>query len=154
MMKGHTLKVNMHYDIPNTHKQGDEGLGGLFGERSKPMPQAQKKMWHPEGTTFQLVQNNSDPPTACTIDRLQGKKYTYNGELTPTSFTVKTLLEQIRARMLNYCTPLLTAVALGFKHRFSKYISFDAEINDAVLATVSHPYFKIRQVGLKKGMCR
>ena len=47
--------------------------------------------------------------------------------------------------------PLLEAVLSGYKVRFQKFLDLDPEVIDAILASVSHPYFKLRWVSLTKG---
>ncbi|XP_076044376.1 zinc finger BED domain-containing protein 4-like isoform X2 [Oratosquilla oratoria] len=89
-------------------------------------------------------------PIAKAIDHLQGSKGSYYGELIPTLLTAERQLEQTQAMTFNYCTPLLSAVILGFKNRFGKYLNLDPHINEAVLATVTHPYFKLRWIRMKE----
>ena len=47
--------------------------------------------------------------------------------------------------------PLLAAVVSGFNGRFEKCLSLSPEVTDAVIATVTLPYFKLRWVTLWKG---
>ena len=50
------------------------------------------------------------PITVC-LDRLQGQKSCYYGELLPTLFATQTKLEALEARDLRHCLPLLQAVS-------------------------------------------
>ena len=96
-------------------------------------------------------------PIATAIDRLQGEKDLFYGELLPTLLTVEKKLFQLQSTHLKYCTPLLLAVSQGFMKRFKQFLNLDNEpqVSNAVLASVSHPYFKLRwlaTVALKEGM--
>ena len=46
--------------------------------------------------------------------------------------------------------PLLHAVTVGFKTRFQKHLSLDTAVHDAVMASLSHPFFKLRWISLVK----
>ena len=54
-------------------------------------------------------------PIAVCLDRLQGQKSCYYGELLPTLFATQTKLEALEATDLRHCLPLLHAVIDGFK---------------------------------------
>ena len=84
-------------------------------------------------------------PIACALDRLQGDTVFY-GEFLPTLLKVNAQLEEVNIRALNYCSVLLTAVTNGFKSRFSDYLNLTPLANDSLLASVSHPYFKLRWI--------
>ena len=40
----------------------------------------------------------------------------------------------------------MAAVVFGFKNRFKKFLNLDPKITDTILASVSHPLFKLRWV--------
>ena len=46
--------------------------------------------------------------------------------------------------------PQLHAVTVGFKTRFQKHLSLDTAVHDAVMASLSHPFFKLRWISLVK----
>ena len=47
--------------------------------------------------------------------------------------------------------PLLAAVVSGFNASFDNFLSLRPEVTDAVLASLSHPYFKLRWISMLKG---
>lgn len=85
-------------------------------------------------------------PIAVALDRLQGEKTSYYADLLPTLFKVSSQLTQLQSVNFRHCTPLLTAVTAGFQRRFKSFLEVapEAEVNLALLATMSHPYFKLR----------
>ena len=83
-------------------------------------------------------------PIAMALDRLQGQKSSLYGELLPTLFTTKAKLEALEATKFNHCNPLLRAVIDGFDSRFSSFLHLKPEANEAAIATMTHPYFKLR----------
>lgn len=44
--------------------------------------------------------------------------------------------------------PLLEAVVSGFQTRFEKFLRLDPDVNDAILLSGSHSFFKLRWVSL------
>ena len=42
---------------------------------------------------------------------------------------------------LRYCTPLLNAITVGFQRRFADFLNLTPDVN---MATIAHPYFKLR----------
>jgi hypothetical protein len=85
-------------------------------------------------------------PIAVALDRLQGEHTCYYADLLPTLFKVNSQLTQLQSVNFRHCTPLLTAVTAGFQCRFKSFLELspEAEVNIAVLATMTHPYFKLR----------
>lgn len=79
------------------------------------------------------------------INNLQGDKCPY-AVLLPTLFSTKEKLTEMNANnALTSCKPLLSAVICGFKKRFNEIMDFDDKKSiPALIATVSHPYFKLR----------
>lgn len=92
-------------------------------------------------------------PIAIALDKLQGEKECFYGCLLPTLLVTQEALSSVEPNDLRlmHCMPLLAAVVSGFKARFQKHLSLSHEVTDAVLATVSHPYFKLRWLTLLKG---
>nr|XP_023677321.1 uncharacterized protein LOC111849037 [Paramormyrops kingsleyae] len=83
-------------------------------------------------------------PFAVAIDRLQDQSSCYYAELLPTLFAVKSKLEALRSSNFRYCSHLLQAIMDGFRSRFSSFLQLKPEVNEAILASVTHPYFKMR----------
>ena len=88
-------------------------------------------------------------PIAVGIERLQGNKNLYYGELIPTLLTIHSQLYEIPIEQLRYCSYLLNVIREGFHRRFKSFIELDETVDDALLATVTHPYFKLRWVVMK-----
>lgn len=85
-------------------------------------------------------------PVAVAIDRLQAQSPCYYAELIPTLFAVKAKLEGLHATNLRYCSHLINAVVDGFQRRFSAFLELRPEVFEAILAIVTHPYFKMRRL--------
>jgi hypothetical protein len=83
-------------------------------------------------------------PIAVALDRLQGEKTCYYADLLPTLFRVQSQLTNLQTMTFRHCNPLLTAVSSGFLRRFKIFLDLSPEVNTAVLATMTHPYFKLR----------
>ena len=66
------------------------------------------------------------------------------GDLLPFLFKTNSQLTNLQSVNLRHCTPLLTAVTTGFQRRFQPFLELSHEVNLAVLATMAHPYFKLR----------
>lgn len=85
-------------------------------------------------------------PIAVAIDRLQGQSSCYYAELLPTLFAVESKLEALHSSNFRYCSHLLQAIMDGFRSRFGSFLQLEPEVNEAILASVTHPYFKMRWV--------
>ncbi|KAJ3605155.1 hypothetical protein NHX12_027205 [Muraenolepis orangiensis] len=83
-------------------------------------------------------------PIAMAIDRLQGQSSCYYGELIPTLFAVQSKLHDLYTANLRYTSPLLHAILGGFEKRFCSYLELKVDVNEAILATATHPFFKMR----------
>ncbi|KAK9529991.1 hypothetical protein VZT92_011531 [Zoarces viviparus] len=83
-------------------------------------------------------------PIAVAIDRLQGQISCYYGESIPTLFAVQSKLHDLQASNLRHTSPLLQAILVGLEKRFSSYLELKTDLNEAILATVTHPFFKMR----------
>jgi hypothetical protein len=83
-------------------------------------------------------------PIAVALDRLQGDKMCYYANLLPTIFTVSNKLNSLQTVNFRHCSPLLHAVTTGFHSRFASFLNLTPEVNMAIIATVTHPYFKLR----------
>ena len=65
-------------------------------------------------------------------------------KLAATLFTVSSKLKSLQTVNFRHCSPLLQAVTTGFQARFASFLTLSPEVNMAIIATVSHPYFKLR----------
>lgn len=79
------------------------------------------------------------------INNLQGDKCPY-AILLPTLFrTERDLNEMNTGSALTSCKPLLSAVISGFNKGFTEMMNFhNRKSTAALIATVSHPFFKLR----------
>lgn len=79
------------------------------------------------------------------INNLQGDKCPY-AVLLPTIYSIKGNLNEMNTGgALTSCKPLLSAVINGFNKRFNDMMDFNNKKSTAALiATVSHPFFKLR----------
>ena len=78
------------------------------------------------------------------IDRLQSQSPCYYAELIPTLFAVEAKLEALHANNLRFCSHLLHAIVDGFQGKFGAFLVLRPEVNEAIQASVTHPYFKMR----------
>lgn len=85
-------------------------------------------------------------PIAVALDNLQRSKNSPYANVLPTLFKTEAKLNEIKAEgNLVHCKPLLNAVMDGFKKRFGAIMDFNNKDSvPALIATVSHPYFKLR----------
>ena len=80
------------------------------------------------------------------LDRLQRDKQCSYGELLPTILSTHRKLSQLEddtTGIMRYCLPLVHAVSSGFKNRSSDFINLSPVVTVAVMATISHPFFKL-----------
>ncbi len=87
-------------------------------------------------------------PVAVALDRLQGDKNCFYGELIPTLLVFEKKLATIQDTQ--YCQQLVAAVLSGIRRRFKEYLELDETKSDAIVAAVSHPFFKLRWVPVQK----
>lgn len=90
-------------------------------------------------------------PIAVALDRLQGEKTCYYGELLPTLHKVNNQLNALQSAELCHCMPLVTAITVGFQRRFAAFLHLEPAVNSAILASITHPFFKLRW--LPSNMC-
>lgn len=90
-------------------------------------------------------------PIFTALDQLQQQKNMYYGSFLPTIFIIQMKLVDVvnntDTQKDNIKKFLSVAVLQSFKKRFSKFLSLDlkdADVHFAVLATLSHPRFKIK----------
>lgn len=87
-------------------------------------------------------------PIAIAIDHLQGQSSCPYGELIPTLFAVQAKLHDMQALNLRYCSHILQAIITGFEKMFSSFLQLKSDGNEAILATATHPFFKMRWLPL------
>ena len=68
----------------------------------------------------------------------------YYAELIPTLFAVEAKLEALHDNNLSFCSHLRHAIVDGFQRRFGAFLELRPEVNEAILASVTHLYFKMR----------
>ena len=95
-------------------------------------------------------------PVACALDRLQGEKHSFYGELLPALLSVETKLLALHSTgTVKYCRPLIEALLRGLRKRFSSLLELNCEdplVVNAIIASTSHPYFKLRWIELKPSL--
>lgn len=85
------------------------------------------------------------------LDNLQANKYPYAVVL-PTLYETKDKLVDMKSKAYVHCKPLVTAVYNGFCKRFDEIMDLKSKSSlPALIATVTHPYFKLRW--LKPEIC-
>lgn len=85
-------------------------------------------------------------PIAEALHRLQGEKNCFYGELLSVMLQTQKKLQKLQLRHLKYCAKLIVVLLEGLNIRFSDYFDFSYQINDVILAAVSHPFFKVHWV--------
>lgn len=90
-------------------------------------------------------------PIARALDNLQQSKAPY-GIVLPTLYETNQELNRLKAaNSLKFCKPLLTAILNGFNKRLGHLLDVDDEKSHAALiATVTHPFFKMRWIETEK----
>lgn len=100
-----------------------------------------------EENDFQFLQEYSEcvHPIIMTLKTIRSEiDYAFYGELLPQLFRTHDLLKKIQPDNLKFCSAFMNAILENFERRFDKYLSLDFSIIEAMLATVSHPFFKLR----------
>lgn len=88
-------------------------------------------------------------PLAEALDRLQGEKHCFLGELMPTvQQTVKSI--RVAQRTLKHSSELAEALLAGLQKRFGDMINFAEGSKVFAVAAVCHPTFKLRWVPKEK----
>jgi hypothetical protein len=87
---------------------------------------------------------------ALAIDRLLGDNVLFGEVFLTCSSQHKYDEVETNDLMLMHCMLLLAGVLSGSKTRFDKHLSLDPEVTGTVIASVSHPLFKLRLINLVK----
>lgn len=78
------------------------------------------------------------------LNNLQANNYPYAVVL-PTLFETKDKLVAMKTKSFVHCKPLVTAIYNGFSKRFDEIMDLKSKSSlPALIATVTHPYFKLR----------
>jgi len=85
-------------------------------------------------------------PLARTLDFLQGEKGCFYGMLLPKIVQLRNKLSVVRDGNLVYTKPLATEIINGLSSRFDDLLNLREQANDAILAAVSTPQYKLRWV--------
>ncbi|CAG9793243.1 unnamed protein product [Diatraea saccharalis] len=85
-------------------------------------------------------------PLAEAIQSLQGEKDIYYGSLLPELVRIQHVIKCLRTENLKYCSSLLDVIEENLNRRFKKFLQLEPAANDAILASVSQPFFKMRWV--------
>ncbi|XP_035700778.1 uncharacterized protein LOC118433200 [Folsomia candida] len=89
-------------------------------------------------------------PVCVALDRLQGENGsgqnygTFYGEVIPTLLSVVAQLEKISQKKPNLCDGLPNILLIQIKNRFQAFLECSMDVKDAMIATISHPYHKLR----------
>ncbi|CAL1682495.1 unnamed protein product [Lasius platythorax] len=89
-------------------------------------------------------------PIVEAIQSLQGEKNTYYGMLLPELMRIVKILSSLKMENLKYCGHLIEVIERNLKLRFKQFLLFDSTANDAILASVTHPFFKMKWVPKEK----
>lgn len=85
-------------------------------------------------------------PFAEALDHLQGSKNTFYGELIPQLFRIKKVFKSYQSRHFKFCSSLANVLLENLQRRFQEYFDLSSTVNDAILASITHPFFKLRWV--------
>ena len=86
-------------------------------------------------------------PIAMAIDKVQGEQFSFYGYAIPVLRQTETSLKTIQNQSLKYNAPLVQAALRGMQKRFQPYLQQDfMVVKDALLATISHPHFKLKPI--------
>ena len=90
-------------------------------------------------------------PVAAALDKLQGEKAAYFGNILPTLHMLQTKLQAMQHNMLIHCEPLVVVLLEGLERRFDKELKLSGAASDKIITAISHPYFNLRWL---KERCR
>ena len=84
---------------------------------------------------------------ALTIDKVQGEQFSFCGYAILVLRQTETSLKIIQNQSFKYNAPLVQTVLKGMQKRFQPYLQQDfMVVKDALLATISHLYFKLKPI--------
>ena len=86
-------------------------------------------------------------PIVLALDQVQGEQFLFYCYAIPVLRQTETLLKTIQEQSLKSNAPLVQTVLRGMQKRFQPYLQQDfMVVKDALLATISHPYFKLKPI--------
>lgn len=86
-------------------------------------------------------------PIAEGIRSLEGEKSTFYGCLLPELMRMQRILTSLHSEGLTFCIPLVEVLTQSLTKRFEKFFNLeDPKAKEGVLASVSHPFFKLKWV--------
>ena len=85
-------------------------------------------------------------PLAAAIDILQGENNCYLGYLLPTLLIVKKSMRALINGSLVHAQSLASAIILGLQQRFGVLFEMGDAAKEHILASITHPYFKMHWV--------
>ena len=83
-------------------------------------------------------------PIAAALDKCQEEANCYYGFAIPVIRQVRGDLQKIADMDLKYNVPLVEAAIEGIEKRFKSLLEQNDDVTDALLATASHPFFKLK----------
>jgi len=92
-------------------------------------------------------------PIVEAIQNLQGEKDTYYGRLLPELLKIVKILSSLKMENLKYCGHLIEVIERSSKLRFKQFLLFELTANNAILASVTYPLFKMKWVPKEKRLC-
>lgn len=78
--------------------------------------------------------------------RLENEKCSFYGEVVPVLYTLKTKLEMLCENKVLYCNNIRGNLILQLTNRFNSIFGHSFEASDALLASISNPYFRRRWI--------
>lgn len=86
-------------------------------------------------------------PVAYSLDKLQGESTFYFGYMVPVIHQAIKKLDAISNENRLFASPISNTLSAGIRTRFRSICELNlAEVRDAVLATISLPFFKLRWI--------
>ena len=86
-------------------------------------------------------------PIAMAIHKVQGEQFLFYGYAIPVLRQTETLLKTIQNQSLKYNAPLVQAALKEMQEKFQPYLQQNfMVVKNALLATISHPYFKLKPI--------
>ncbi|KAK4885676.1 hypothetical protein RN001_001947 [Aquatica leii] len=78
------------------------------------------------------------------IARLQGSNNTFYGDFLLQLMRIKKVITTFQLRHLKFCFTLVSVLLDSLQKRFGDYLSLYPKVNDAILASTTHLFFKLR----------
>ena len=85
-------------------------------------------------------------PIAIGIDKCQAEQTCFYGMGIPIIRKIKKDFLELQRADLKYCRPLVDKALVALEERFGNFLTQDKSVMDALIATVSHPRFKMKWI--------